>query len=270
MPAANDRATLVDALEETWRSLGELGVDLSEEQWSTPSECPGWSVKDCYSHVIGTELMLLDRPDPDVDVADAPHLRNDIAKFNERSIVLRRDRPGAEVHEEFVAITHERLDRLRDMTEADFDAESFTPAGKDTYGRFMQIRVFDCWIHEQDIRSALQLPGHAHGPAVEVALDELTTAMGFVVGKKAGATEGQSVRLELTGATERTIDVRVDGRAAVVDDLTDPTATVTLPTLLWFRFAAGRRPGDPAADHVTIAGDRALGESVVRNAAYTI
>ena len=32
---------------------------------------------------------------------------------------------------------------------------SFTPAGKDTYGRFMQIRVFDCWLHEQDIRDAL-------------------------------------------------------------------------------------------------------------------
>ena len=23
------------------------------------------------------------------------------------------------------------------------------------YGRFMRVRVFDCWMHEQDIRDAL-------------------------------------------------------------------------------------------------------------------
>ena len=40
------------------------------------------------------------------------------------------------------------------MSQEEWDAESFTPAGKSTYGRFMQIRVFDCWLHEQDIRDA--------------------------------------------------------------------------------------------------------------------
>ncbi len=270
MPAANDRATLTEALEEVWRSLGELGTELTDQEWDTPTELPGWSVRDVYSHVIGTELMLLGRADPPVDVPDAPHLRNDIARFNEGSVILRRDRSGAEVLEEFVAVTHERLDALREMTDADFDAESFTPAGKDTYGRFMQIRVFDCWIHEQDVRVALGKPKHAFGTAVDVALDELTGAMGFVVGKKAGATEGQSVRLELTGADPRTIDVRVDGKATVVDDLEEPTTTVTIPTLLWFRYAAGRRPGDPTDEHVTISGDQDLGRRVVENAAYTI
>ena len=43
-----------------------------------------------------------------------------------------------------------------------------------------------------------------------------------------------------------------------------------MPTTLWFRFAAGRRPGDPSHADVTIEGDQTLGESVVTNAAYTI
>ena len=268
MPAANDRDTLVTAIRAEFDSLIELGRGLTDEQWETPTEVPGWSVKDNYSHIVGTELMLLGRPDEPVDVGDPSYVRNDIGSFNEVAVVSRRDRSGAEVLAELERIAAERVEALASMCEADFDAEGFTPAGQDTYGRFMQIRVFDCWIHEQDCREALGLPGHDAGPAVEVALDELTTAMGFVVGKKAGATEGQSVRLRLTGPTERTIDVRVDGRAAVVDDLGQPTATVTLPTLLWFRYAAGRRPGDPS--EVTIEGDRSLGESVVRNAAYTI
>lgn len=270
MPAANDRAALVAALDDQFDALLELGRDLTVEQWTMPSDVPGWTVKDNFSHVIGTELMLLGRPDATVDIADADHVKNDIGSFNEVAIETRRKKSGPEVLAEFALVAGERKAALAAMTEAEFDAESFTPAGQDTYGRFMQIRVFDCWIHEQDCRGPLGMPGHESGPAAEVMLDEMTTAMGFVVGKKAGATEGQSVRLRLTGETERTIDVRVDGRAAVVDDLEDPTTTITLPMPLWVRFAAGRRAGDPSHPAVTIEGDQTLGRAVVENAAYTI
>lgn len=270
MPAASDRATLVAALREELDALIELGRALDAGQWSTASECPGWTVKDVYSHIIGTELMLLGRPDEPVDVGDAPHLHNEIGEFNEVAVATRHDRSGAEVLAELEQVAAERLEALDAMTDDDFDAESFTPAGQDTYGRFMQIRVFDCWIHEQDVREALGLPGHTSGAAVDVALDEHANGVGFVVGKKAGAADGQSVRLRLTGDTERTIDVRVDGRARVVDDLDEPTTTITIPTTLWFRYAAGRRPGDPGHADVAIEGDTDLGQRVVANAAYTI
>ncbi len=275
MPASSDRDTLVAALNDEFDALLELGRDLSPEQWDTPSEVPGWTVKDNFSHVIGTELMLLGRPDETIDVGDPAHIHNDIGKFNEVAVATRRDRSGQEVLAEFALVAGERKAALAAMTEEDFDAESFTPAGQDTYGRFMQIRVFDCWIHEQDCREALGIPGHQSGPAAEVTLDEMTTAMGFVVGKKAGAAEGQSVRLRLTGPAGesdpmRTIDVRVDGRAAVVHDLDEPTTTITLPMTLWVRYAAGRRSGDPSHPDVTIEGDGDLGRSVIEHAAYTI
>ncbi len=270
MPAANDRAALVAALDDQFDALLALGRDLTTAQWATTSDVPGWTVKDNFGHVIGTELMLLGRPDEQVDVAAADHVKNDIGSFNEVAIETRRARSGQEVLAEFALVAGERKAALSAMSEADFDAESFTPAGQDTYGRFMQIRVFDCWIHEQDCRGPLGMPGHESGPAAEVMLDEMTTAMGFVVGKKAGATDGQSVRLRLTGDTTRTIDVRVDGRAAVVADLDDPTTTITLPMPLWVRFAAGRTPGDPTHPDVTIEGDASLGRSVIENAAYTI
>ena len=270
MPAARDRDTLVAALDAQFDSLVDLGRDLTGEQWETRSEVPGWTVKDNYSHVIGTELMLLGRPDEQIDVGDPAHLHNEIGRFNEIAVVTRRDKSGPEVLAEFAMVAGEHKAALQAMTDADFAAESFTPGGRDTYGRFMQIRVFDCWIHEQDCREPLGIPGHLSGPAVEVMLDELTTAMGFVVGKKAGASEGQSVRLRLTGETERVIDVRVDGRAAVVDDLDDPTTTITIPTTRWVRYAAGRRPGDPSHPDVRIDGDQALGRAVIEHAAYTI
>lgn len=270
MAIVNDRSTLVAALESEFDALLALGKGLSDAQWETLTEVPGWTVKDNFSHVIGTELMLLGRPDEDVDIGEADHVKNDIGRFNEISVALRRDRSGQEVLAEFALVAGERKAALQAMTDEDFEAESFTPVGKAPYARFMQIRVFDCWIHEQDCREALGEPGHRSGPAVDVTLDELANGMGFVVGKKAGAADGQSVRLRLTGETERTIDVRVDGRAAVVPDLDDPTATISLPATLWVRYAAGRRPGDPDHPDVTIDGDRSLGEAVIRNAAYTI
>jgi uncharacterized protein (TIGR03083 family) len=270
VPAASDRATLVAALHEEFDALIELGHQLDAHQWATPSECPGWTVQDLYSHVIGTELMLLGRPDERQDVSDAPHVRNQIGEFNEVAVLARRGRSGADVLAELERVVAERTAVLDGMTQADFDAESFTPAGQDTYGRFMQIRVFDCWIHEQDAREALGLPGHGAGHAVDVALDEHASALGFVVGKKAGATEGQSVRLHLTGDTERILDVRVDGRARVVEDLDEPTTTITVPTLRWFRWISGRRAADLTDPDLRIEGDADLAQRILANAAYTI
>ena len=267
-PAAETRS--VTAQLAAFDSLVELGSGLDEDQWHTASECPGWAVRDNFVHVFATESMFLNRAAPDVDVEDAPHLKNPIAKINEQWIIGRRSHSAAEVFEEFTQVVEERRKQLEAMTDEQFDEVGFTPAGEDTHGRFLQVRVFDCWIHEQDCRGPLDMPGHHAGPAVEVALDELTTAMGYLIGKKAGAAAGQSVRLELTGEASRVIDVAVDGRAEVVDDLAEPTTTLRLPTELWFRWAAGRRPGDIDHPDLTVEGDRELAQAVVDNAAYTI
>ncbi|MGH3913552.1 MAG: maleylpyruvate isomerase N-terminal domain-containing protein, partial [Pseudonocardiaceae bacterium] len=34
----------VDALQETWQVWAELGGELTDEQWSRPTRCPGWDV----------------------------------------------------------------------------------------------------------------------------------------------------------------------------------------------------------------------------------
>ena len=146
---------LVGALEAVWSSTATLCRDLTDEEWALPTRCPGWSVQDLVAHMLGTEAMLAGRSQPAVEVPDAPHLRNDIGRFNEAWIIERRSRRGADVLDEFVEITSDRLAALGRMDQAQFDEEAWTPAGKATYGRFMQIRVFDCWMHEQDARAAI-------------------------------------------------------------------------------------------------------------------
>ena len=165
-----DRNTIVAALTAEWETIAELCAGLDGEQWEAATDCPGWSVKDNVSHITGTERMLLGDPAPDVDVGQTPHVRNDIGRMNELWIAERRPWEPAAVLDEFREVTAKRLAALRAMTQADFDAESWTPAGTDTYGRFMRIRTLDCWVHEQDIRGATGRAGHLGGPVVDVVL----------------------------------------------------------------------------------------------------
>ncbi|MCB0997646.1 MAG: maleylpyruvate isomerase family mycothiol-dependent enzyme [Acidimicrobiales bacterium] len=265
--------TLVDALAAEFDAIDELCSSLDPAHWDLATECPGWDVKANVVHIIGTESMLADRPNPEVEVAEAPHVKNPIGEFNEVWITAYRDTDPAEVLADLRDVTAVRLDALRSKTQADFDAESWTPAGQSTYGRFMRIRVFDCWMHEQDIRQAIGQPGHTDGLVVDVVMDEMSGALPFVFGKRGSAPDGSRITLELTGPSARTYHVAVAGRAKLVDALDgEPTATLRMPLLTFTRLAGGRRDAGEAIDagEVELSGDLALARQLATNLDYVI
>jgi uncharacterized protein (TIGR03083 family) len=264
-----DRDQAIAVLDEQFDAVVALAEGLVPEEWDVPTACPGWSVKDNLVHVIGVEAMLLGRPTPEVTLPEElPHVRNDFGRVNEQWVESYRGRPIPEVLADLREVIAERRAALARMDQAAFDAESFTPAGPDSYGRFMRIRVMDMWMHEQDIRQAIGRPGHEDGQAPQAALDEMTAALGYVVGKRAGATSGNRVRFELTGPMARRVDVEVGDRARVVDALTgDPTVTLTLPAHLFTRLCGGRGT-DRAA--VEVDGDIGLGQAIVTHLGFMI
>lgn len=275
--ADNSAAGLTAQLGRVWDSLLDLGATLTDDQWVRATPCPGWTIAGQFAHMIGTESTLLGRPNPEVDPGSPEHVKNKIGGFNEVWVVHLASRPRPEVLDLFREITTERRQALGDMTDDDFSAPSWTPVGEADYRRFMQIRVFDCWVHEQDIRDGLGRPGHESGPVAEQSVDEMVRALGYIIGKKAGAPSGSSVRIGLTGGVQRTLDVAVaDGRARVVDDLAgDPTATVALGSTAFARLACGRVSPTAVLDEgqlggARLAGDRDLGRRVVENLAFTI
>ena len=55
-PAApEDRNGLIDALDQTVQSVIDLGFGCRDEDFDRPTQCPGWTVKDQISHVVGVE-----------------------------------------------------------------------------------------------------------------------------------------------------------------------------------------------------------------------
>ena len=267
-----DQAAVTNALLQQWDAIEDALTPLDEEQWLTPSVLPGWTVHDVVSHVIGTESMLLGEEPPVTHVEPhAAHVHNEIGAFNERWVEGLRDRTGAQMLELFRDATGRRRAALAAMTPEEWAAESWTPVGKDTYGRFMRIRLFDCWMHEQDIRDALGVPGDEGGARGELAFAEIDGAIAYLVGKKGKAPDGSRVQIELTGPLARTIRVAVDGRAKRVDAFdTAPTTTITLDSRLFVRLTGGRTTAQSHADGIALAGDTAVGERIVHHLAFTI
>jgi uncharacterized protein (TIGR03083 family) len=268
-----DKSDVLSGLFASWDSIDRVISDLPDAQWSEQTALPGWSVHDVVAHVVGTESMLqgVGTPEADVDVSTLKHVRNDIGVLNERWVRKLRSLSHADLLARFRATTAERREALSAMGEEQWFALTATPAGPDSYGRFMRVRTFDCWMHGHDIRDAV---GHSDtdfaGPDTRLALDEMAASMGFVVGKLGGAPDGSRVRLQLTGPLSRTINVAVDGRAKVVEDFggDEPTATISLDGLLFTRLAGGRT----AVDHGTVSygGDEAVGRRIVEHLNYVI
>lgn len=272
-----DKSAVLSGLFAVWDDLDVLLAGLSETQWRAASPLPGWDVKALVSHMIGTESFLagIAAPEPDIDVKALEHVRNDIGAMNECWVRHLGAHADADVLESFRAITDDRRAALTALSDEEWDAVTATPTGPDSYGRFMRIRVFDCWMHEQDIRVALARPpsdGELAGPAPTLAVDEIAATMGYVVGRLAKAPDGSRVQFELTGPLARTIRVSVDGRAAVVDDFAGqaPTATVRLDGLQFTRLAAGRPMCPARSQDVELGGDKQVAAQVVEHLNFVI
>lgn len=258
---------LVDLLERVWSSYEDACGDLTEVQWKTPTDLPGWSVQDNVVHIVGIEASVLGRPAPDHSPAELPHVKNEIGQRNEIWVDSRRDWLGAQVLEEFRAITGERITQLRGFSADDFGADSFTPAGPGTVRDLLPFRVFDSWAHEQDIRRALDRPGDLTGPVAEMCFARVVNAMPFVVGKKVHPPDGTTVVFDVTGPIVVTVPVAVDGgRAKVLDEIPGtPTASLTLDSETLACLGMGRwHPADALADgKVMLRGDESLGRQIV-------
>jgi len=268
-----DQHTVIPGLLDEWTAIDKLLTSLSPEQWAAPTALPGWSVHDNVAHVVGTEYTLAGQAAPpcEVDVHALPHVRNDMGAANETWVIALRDVRPDQLLTRFREITAARREHLEALSPTDYDAPSWTPAGERTYGRFMRIRLFDCWMHEQDIRDAIDLPGHDDGRCARLALAEMADALGYLVGKRAGAPDGSSVTIELTGPIHTTWHVAVDGRAAIVEHLPGPaTATLRLTSTLFTRLCGGRVPVEDRLDEIDLTGDTDLARRVAHALPFTI
>jgi len=260
----------VELQEAAFRAIDDLCSSLTDEEWDRPTECPGWSVKDNLSHIIGTEsAAFLGRPAPDHVAPEAPWVRNPPGQANEVQVDYRRSRTPAEVLSEYREVVGERTKQLDALTEDDLNAESWTPIGQGTVRDFLAIRVMDVWVHEQDMRRAVGKPGGYGNEVAAHAFARHASAMPFIVGKKVAPPEGTTIVFDVEGFAPLAVEMKAP-RAGVVPVPDDPTVTLHMDHETFTRLACGR--GDPSdvAQNVKIEGDEALGQQVAASMNFMI
>ncbi len=269
-----ERDRAVNLLKKQYDAAATLAADVDEAQWELDTCLPGWTVRDQFTHMIGVERMLLgeETPTVEIDVSSLDHVRNDFGQLVETWVESMRDWSGDQMRSRWDDVRAARVDALNDQTQEDFETLTITPAGKDSTGRFMRIRLFDLFLHENDMRDALGLPLRDDPEQLAFALEEPASVLPFVAGKLAGLPSGTRLAVELTGTVPQTLLIEVvDGRAQSVESLAgEPTFTVTMDSHLFLRLCGGRLEGGPLiGDRITVTGDDALGRQLIENLAYT-
>jgi uncharacterized protein (TIGR03083 family) len=260
-----DLARTRDSLVQCYDAIEALCSQMVGAQWQVQSLCPDWTARDVVSHLGMMERVMTGWLPGSAD--DVPPLAR-IAPYNEQVSALDDAAFAGRLSEIFA----ERRVDLAQLGAADLTRPSWTPVGEKTYGRFLEIRIFDFWVHERDITTPLGWPTEDTGPRAEIALAEVEGSLGYIVGKKVGLPDGASIVFHLTGPIKRDLSVKVDGRARQVEHIDNPDVTLTTDTLTFIQLACGRL--DPQAQidkgKVSWTGNDELAECAAKNLAFTI
>lgn len=250
---------LIDMLFDVWSSLDALLETLTETQWKTMTECPGWTVQDTVAHLLSSERGLHGEPPTKHKASDLSNVKNPIGEFNEHEIDARRGMSGAEVFAEWREIQNKRRGTLSSAGDDYFAREMMTPTGPGTFADFLHIRVMDAWVHEQDIRRALGRPGNESGPAAEHSLGRFARSLPMVVGKRGKAPDGSVVTVQVTGPITRTFHIATsNGKAAHVESATNPVCVISADSNTYVALCCGRQFWRSGDERVHITGDAEL------------
>lgn len=259
---------LVQAFAQSAQAVLGLARTASNDDLKEPTECPGWTVHDQISHVVGVEAWLAGRKDPRVEMPHYEHIRNDLGRRVEYAVQVRRGRTGAELVAELEDVLAQRLSRLANPTLTGTSIIA-GPFGPDQAATVLLLRVFDVWTHEQDIRCALSRPGNLDSPAAAVCVSSIMAQLPKRIAKGTALEPGQRVVIEVTGpvVARQGFQVELDedgglrGRAVSAPDPDPATTTISLSTEAFTRRAAGLRPVSETAFRVV--GDDAIADRVL-------
>ena len=240
-----------DAWLDTAERVIRLCRQLSPADWSRPTDCPGWTVHDVVAHLAAIESELAGGPAPERVTND----RVVSAAYTRAGVDARVGRSPGQLVDELAAAVSARADSGWGT------APLGLPWDEET---LLRNRAIDMWVHEQDIRRAVDRPGGWDAPGARVTVTAFGMAMPYVLGKLVAAPPGTTVVWELDGPVTMTITASVgdDGRAVAVDPPPpDVDAWLRMDSETFALLCAGRR--DAASLDISVQGDAALGQRVL-------
>ncbi|MCX5049626.1 MULTISPECIES: maleylpyruvate isomerase family mycothiol-dependent enzyme [unclassified Streptomyces] len=262
-----------DAWTHSIEAISELVGPLVEGEWNRRTPCPGWSVRDVVSHVMGLDCEMLGDPRPIHTLPrDLFHVTNDSQRYMEMQVDVRRHHTAPEMTSELEYVIIRRNRQLRNESR-DPGTKVRGPLGTELgLEESMRAHAFNVWVHEQDLRAALGRPGNLDSPGAHIARDVLLAELPRIVAEDASAPRSSAVVFDVHGPIEflRTIRVDIQGRGTLeTAPALGPAATLTLDWETYVRLACGRVTPAAVADRVKAEGDPELTGAILRNFTVT-
>jgi uncharacterized protein (TIGR03083 family) len=268
-----DRERLAGYVDVWWQAVNDF-MDLLEQipadDWSTPTDLDGWDVKAIASHIAHLEGILAGAPEETVEVGEPAHVNGLMGLYTEQGVVARADKsPDHIINEIRAAVTKRHTALLSDPpTDGSVKPERIFGGIGWTWNTLLRNRPLDIWMHEQDIRRAVGMPGGMDSPAAKHTAEYLAESVGFVVAKRVGAPAGTTVVVEIAGSTPIAFTVNDNGRGEQLAEIpADPTVRVVTDREAFIVLAGGRRTPEPGS--VVVTGDTMLGQKILDTLAVT-
>ncbi|MGK5627766.1 maleylpyruvate isomerase family mycothiol-dependent enzyme [Streptomyces sp. URMC 123] len=263
----------IDAWAHSIDAISALVTPLAEGEWNRATECPGWSVRDVVSHVIGMECEMLGDPRPIHSLPrDLFHVKDEFSRYMEVPVDVRRCHTAPEMTSELEYTVIRRSRQLRNEKREPQTLVRGLLGREQTLEQVLRLRAFDVWVHEQDLRRALGRPGNLVSPGAHLTRDILLAGLPKVVAKDAGAPPNSAVVVDVHGPLEFLRTVRVDDRGrGSIDGSPSLGPAVTLATdwETYVRLACGRVRPAAVADRVKVEGDQELAAAILAAFAVT-
>ncbi len=268
-----DQQLLSGYVDVWWHAVNDftdLLEELDEADWAAPTDLPGWDVKAVASHVAHLESILAGNPEEEAEVGEPEHARGLMGLYTEIGVVNRRAAsPDAIINEIRAAATARHTRLLADPPTDGAAKPDPTIAGMPWDWRtLLRNRPLDVWMHEQDIRRAVDRPGGMDSPAARHTAEYLAETLGYVLVKRVGAAAGTTAVLEMEGSDPFGFEVSDAGRGVRLASPPDePTVRLLMDRESFIRLAGGRCEPEPGT--VKVEGDQDLGRRILDALATT-
>lgn len=245
-------ARMVDIWESSARSLIGVLDGLSESEWSLPTGCPGWSVKDIAAHIVGLERILLGEP----------AASSQFQEIIDSGVEERKAVPGAEISEEL----REVIDAAHVLLTNSTGEEEIEWLGRTVpRHKVMERRIIDIWIHEQDLRAALGKSGGLESAGALFVYSSMSAAFARVL--SSASLPAATFSIVTTGEGAFSMHYIIDGEGNVMLGENLGATVLKMTTENWVALIAGRTNARP--DDVQITGDQELGKQIVERMGIT-
>lgn len=269
----SDQERLAGYIDVWWQAIHdftELLEGLTPEEWSLPTDLPGWDVRAVAAHIAHLEAILAGAPEETVEVGEPEHVTSLMGVYTEQGVVARRDRTPDELINEIRSAATARHTALLTDPPTDGAAKPATIMGGIgwNWNTLLRNRPLDIWMHEQDVRRASGRPGGLDSAAARHTAEYLAESLGLVLAKRVGAPTGTTLVLALEGHEPIGFVVNEAGRGERLAECpAEPTIGLACDRETFVVLAGGRRT--PPEGSVVVTGDLTLGRRVLDTMAVT-